>query len=349
MQNFDEFELPPTTQTAAQQAERLAEMLATLPEGFEVSANPLFLALVLGRDPSGSGHYDRAVGPELYAQIAMKVVNLVSAQPERRGTWLLESVDGARRAPGPWNIGAVTGRLRMAMDSIASLPTGPRRLRLLGLGTYHRGLVCRASGHYEGAADAQTASALLELTAGNINMAATAVFVSQVERTSQSFKENTDHRTAVLALQMAFDAGEGALPSSWHDIEGPGHLLSFDFACNEQGPRYDELLGRRHAAQPNDFWDFVYGRIFKAYWNEQWEAIPDLAKEFDQKYGAVGSSSIADAACLTLLAAARALRQMCQFDDAKTMLGRVIDYNRNHGGHWIKARARRELDVLMSP
>lgn len=125
------------------------QLIVTSPEGDETYDKGDLRALLY--DPKLA---DRA----RYARIFRLAIDMTDSR-ERAASFALEMANGERRRPGLWDIKAVMEVLESTNSNIARLPDNPRRNRLMELSMYHAGLVYREAGEYVKAAEAQLRSA----------------------------------------------------------------------------------------------------------------------------------------------------------------------------------------------
>ena len=290
--------------------------------------------------------------PARYAAICSIVVRMayVPANHERIATFLVETANGLRRVGGVWDALQVTDTLETARTSILGLPEGPRRSRLEGLHAYHGGIVYRELGEFDKAALAQEESARL---GSDPNTNGISRFCAAVEWAHYSLvvgdpamiaEKLAALRAAVLAL-MALD-GSNQEVRRWQLANCPAHLLYTHWLA---GVKYYGWQAELEAFQrlPED--------LAKTF--EPWGLLFSAIDSLDRGGSGFPAVELADAVikkdahpsttALAMLVAARAHQANRLLGITKVMLRAIVSLP-GHGGHFVRAVAKRELEALAS-
>lgn len=334
------FDIPTTTDEIRRQPQALAELIIDLPDGTEMAGNPLVGALLQGKD----GYVP---DPELYAEIFLEAEGILlegqSPSTERLVTYRLEMVNGLRRVSGkppyPTPLLEILDEVKKQAKEITNIP---RRNRLLGLACYHSALLNRMAGRHEEAASDLVTSSGLDMLGGNRSGAVVSLFAAQHERFCANIAGRAIGHEAILAgftaERLAYETFSDAMDANYREAQGPIHLVVDAFIAELPLKDQAELIARlAESKYTGEVWlNTITGPICAFYEKRFSEAI-DAARYNIQRYGNEQSSSIAEAMLVNMLAMARAQVALGDKNAALITYKEALTYDRNSGGHWIKA------------
>lgn len=334
------FDIPETTDEIREQTQALAKLIIELPEGTEMAGNPLVGALLQGKDG-----YER--DPELYAEIFLEAEGILlegqSPSTERLVTYRLETLNGLSRVsgktPDQTTLLQILDEVKKQTNEITDIT---RRNRLLSLASYHSALLNHMSGAYEEAASDLVISSGLDMLAGNLSGAVVSLFAAQHERFCANIAGRAIGEEAVLrgftTERLAYETFSDKMDANYREAQGPILLVVDAFVAKLPLKDQNVLIARlAESNYTGAVWlNTITGPIC-AFNEKRFQDAIDVARYNIQRYGNEQISSIAEAVLVNMLVMARAQVELGDKNAALITYKEALAYDRNSGGHWIKA------------